>query len=140
MVMRIVRMAACTFAAASLLILIAASGCLRTNPRKTLSLRDISSMKPEFVGNQSCARCHQKECRTYAGTRHAKTMYVTSHKSLGELAPPAGPIGGSGFFLTSNGANYWFGRAVPRKRSMPLHYALGSGKTGQTYVDRKSVV
>src|SRR5262245_24293283 len=87
MIVRPVHLLICALWGISALLLIASYGCPHKPTDITVSISRLSSMQPQYVGNHTCVRCHPKECRTYAGTRHATTMYSANSKSLGKLAP-----------------------------------------------------
>ncbi len=89
-----------------------------------------------YVGNAACKSCHAAEFSSHEHTRHKKTLYEASQTELGALAAPVGPIPGGGKLA-------WEQKqltiVVPAKDtgepiSVPLNLALGSGKTGMTYL------
>lgn len=54
--------------------------------------------------------------------------------SLGNLAPPRGPIPRTGYTVISDGDHYAFASQRYPDREIDLNLAFGSGKTGMTYV------
>ncbi len=66
-------------------------------------------------------------------SRHAATMRPLNHDALGQLAPVSGPIAGTDYTLTPYSDGYGF--AATGAYPNPIQLALGSGKTGMTYID-----
>ena len=87
-----------------------------------------------FVGSAACAECHQAQYLSQSHSRHAKTLLVMSRAALGGLAPPTGPVVGSGLVVASHADRFGMGFAAHPESIQPLDFALGSGKTGMTYV------
>ena len=87
-----------------------------------------------FVGSAACAECHRAQYLSQSHSRHARTLMVMSRSALGGLAPPTGPVAGSGLVVASHGDRFGMGLAAHPESIQPLDYALGSGKTGMTYV------
>ena len=90
----------------------------------------------EYVGNAACQPCHGAEFASHQHSRHMKTLYAATRTELGALAPPPGPVPGGGKLawdqdqLTIIVPNKDTGEPVP----VPLDLALGSGKTGMTFL------
>jgi hypothetical protein len=57
-----------------------------------------------------------------------------SRRQLGELAPPAGRIADTSFVIVQRQDLFGVGDPAQSDQVAPLEYALGSGKTGMTYV------
>ena len=87
-----------------------------------------------YVGNAACAECHQSQYLSQSHSRHAQTLLPMSQARLGRLAPPTGPVAGSGLVLLKHDDRFGMGAAAHPNFVLPLGYALGSGKTGMTYV------
>jgi Cytochrome c554 and c-prime len=87
-----------------------------------------------FLGNAACARCHAAECSAVSGTMHATTMRAATHEGLGNTAPPPGAVPLAGYSIAETGGRFAVSRQYPKPETRPLDYALGSGKTGMTYV------
>ncbi len=94
----------------------------------------VSSGK--FVGSQTCEPCHAALFATHAKTRHARSLLNATLKELGELAPKAGPIpGGLNLRHDNNALKLQLPkRADGTRREVELGIAIGSGKTGQTFL------
>ena len=88
----------------------------------------------DFLGNNACADCHQKEFRLHHGSRHDTTMHAANRESLGALAPPLGVIPLAGYTLDEQNGHLLVTRSVPTERSQTLDYVLGSGKIGMTFI------
>lgn len=120
-------------------VLALAPGCQR-NP--DTSLRPIATGAPphpaaiqaSFVGSAACASCHLEQHKSQSRSHHAKTLFLMSRKRLGKLAPPAGNIPGTRLTLVVKGDRYGIAHSSQPNDVAPLDYALGSGKTGMTYV------
>ncbi|HLJ57444.1 MAG TPA: multiheme c-type cytochrome, partial [Chthonomonadaceae bacterium] len=111
--------------------LLALAGCVHgARPPEPAKL----AVTAGFVGNAACAQCHAAECRSVAGSRHAKTMHAATREALGPIAPPGGPVPLAGYAVESPGGRLAISRQTPTPETHPLDYALGSGKTGMTYV------
>ncbi len=89
---------------------------------------------PVFVGSAACAECHPKEFASQSHSRHAQTLKAMTRADLGRLAPATGLIAGSGLILARHADRFGMGLAAHLDSIQPLDYALGSGKTGMTYV------
>lgn len=87
-----------------------------------------------FVGSAACAECHRDVSRAHSHTRHAKTLLVMSRQGLGRLAPTPGRLPGTDLTLIRQAHRFALGAAGHAVSAVPLGYALGSGKTGMTYV------
>ena len=81
----------------------------------------------------ACAVCHKKEAKTHRGSRHALTLRPATLEALGSLAPQAGAIPQTGFVLIRKEGRLAVG-SPGSSDTLPLDLALGSGKTGVTYV------
>ncbi|MGC4045720.1 MAG: hypothetical protein QM758_18175 [Armatimonas sp.] len=86
-----------------------------------------------FVGDVTCTTCHTKEATTHKASRHANTLRVMTAEALGPLAPALGPIPNTEFLLRKKGNGFAVG-AADTDSDLPMDLALGSGKTGMTYV------
>ena len=86
-----------------------------------------------FVGNAACAECHKSEFEKHKDSRHARTLHAAAVSELGALAPPAGAIGDSGCTIRREGDTLYL-RTPATGQEVRLEFALGSGKTGVTFV------
>ena len=107
-------------------------GCLPGDPSLTPSTK--ATPAPEFVSNAVCAQCHPDESESHRHSRHAITLNALSQESLGKLTPPVGPIPGTGFVLQKSGTQFTVSVPAQSHQIVPLTFAVGSGKTGVTYV------
>lgn len=57
-----------------------------------------------------------------------------TREDLGTLAPPAGRVPGTGIWVTRKGSRFGIGIPAHGDYILTLGYALGSGKSGMTYV------
>ena len=117
--------------------LLLAAGCVHPATPASVSLAGRKNAPAVasvggYVGNALCAECHRAEAEHHRTSRHAQTMRPLTRQALGALAPQTGPIAGTGYALTRLGDAYGFAAvgAIPQ----PIQLALGSGKTGMTYV------
>lgn len=108
------------------------AGCFPGDPSLTPSTKTTPA--PEFVGNAVCAECHPNESAIHQQSRHAITLNALSQESLGKLAPPVGPIPGTGFVLEKDKDLFRVGFPTQSSEIVPLNFAVGSGKSGVTYV------
>jgi predicted CXXCH cytochrome family protein len=88
----------------------------------------------DFVGSTVCAECHAGEYEDHAPTRHAATLREVTTDQMGSLAPPKGAVPLAGYALGLKGSRYHLSREFPERKSLPLDFALGSGKLGMTFV------
>lgn len=88
----------------------------------------------DFVGNSSCRNCHPSEFASWTGTRHAMTLSSASSAGLGSRAPGGGAVPLAGYEMREQGGRLSLIRSYPQPSTRPLDYALGSGKTGMTYI------
>jgi hypothetical protein len=87
-----------------------------------------------IVGNEACADCHAAEVKSHNATGHAHTLHTMNQESLGKQAPPGGRIPGTDIVLTPTNGRYLINTVGDKEDPMHLNFALGSGKTGMTYV------
>lgn len=86
------------------------------------------------MGDAECKVCHPAESNLHQNSNHAITLRVADKKSLGKLAPPSGPIRGTGYAIKEEGEGFALTHAKETTKSDALHLAIGSGKIGMTYV------
>jgi hypothetical protein len=122
------------------LALLAFVACVRapapsdTTHSATLSAQAIEDTPQTFVGNDACRECHAEISKTHQGSRHDRTLHLLKEQSLGEQAPPTGPIPQTGFSWEALGTSFSFGNAEASKESRKaLDLAFGSGKTGMAF-------
>lgn len=88
-----------------------------------------------FVGDANCKECHAAECAKQALTAHASTLRTMDRASLGKLAPPSGRIPKSDIVLKESADGHFaMNVAGEAGDSLPMSFAVGSGKTGITHV------
>ena len=106
------------------------------NPPPTASA--WKDKKPEtFVGSAACQPCHPAEFDSHRRTRHATTISEATLADLGKNSPQTGPIPGGcklqvgedGTLAVDAPSSGGAGR-----EALPLTFALGSGKTGLTFL------
>jgi hypothetical protein len=88
----------------------------------------------DFVGDRACSPCHAKEFRDHQASYHALTLRLADRASLGRMAPHSGALPGNIARVEQEGDGYRV--VIPGAKSVagPLQYALGSGKSGLTFV------
>ncbi len=111
-----------------------AAGCSQRVPSAAQARVQQIVRPPDFVGSDACAPCHQNEYNSQHRSHHALTFHRMSRQSLGDLAPPSGPIPHSPLTMKEKNGRFGIGVASQSGNLPPLEYALGSGKTGMTYV------
>ena len=120
--------------AASTILMLVTAGCWRSHTPLPPASVPHAIVPEDFVGNAACAECHQNETNSHKGSRHARTLHAMSRSELGNLSPALGDIGHTGFVLLEKEGKYAVARPSQSDYTAPLDYALGSGKTGITYV------
>jgi hypothetical protein len=111
--------------------LIVAAGCNRRSlPRPAAQ----ATVEPVAVGNAVCGECHTAEFHAHSESRHALTMRALTPKDLGALAPPLGMVTPTGPLFRRAGPGYELARLKDQNAARTLDLALGSGKSGMTYV------
>lgn len=83
-----------------------------------------------YAGSAACKPCHAAEFESHQKTFHAATLREATLADLGLLAPAAGEVPGGGRFTVESGRLV----AHAAGSSLPLQLALGSGKTGMTFM------
>jgi hypothetical protein len=107
----------------------------QSNPRQKWNPRRIPA-GTEFIGDLACAECHKKASGSFARTGMALGMepvpiskVLTQNPKLTlQLGPYSYEIkrdGEQSFYSVTDGKN---------TISVPIHYAVGQGRMGQTYV------
>src|SRR5262249_35617122 len=92
----------------------------------------------QFVGDQVCAQCHKKLVESYTQTPMSKAMesvvesqVLTANPSLSFRSGPYSysikRTGNQSFYTVTNGTE---------SITVPIIYAFGQGKAGQTYIFR----
>ena len=88
-----------------------------------------------FVGDAACASCHPQAFREHQASRHPITLRPVDRVSLGNLAPKTGALpGNSAAVVAADGNGYLVRVPRPGGASEALQFALGSGKSGMTFV------
>ena len=115
-------------------VLLLATGCWH-RPEAPVAPKSSPAAAPAvYVGSAACAQCHPDESKTQSLSRHAHTLRIMSRRQLGKLAPPTGRVGNTSFVIVRADDQYGVGNPSQSDQVAPLEYALGSGKTGVTYV------
>jgi hypothetical protein len=87
-----------------------------------------------FLGDAACKDCHASEFSRHAVSAHAATMKFADKAGLDKLAPPIGRIPTTDIVVGIAGDKFQVGLEGVKDYFLPLTVALGSGKTGMTYV------
>ncbi|MGC4046932.1 MAG: multiheme c-type cytochrome [Armatimonas sp.] len=106
------------------------------NPWGGKAAVNLSEKKPEPVGSEACTPCHADIAAKHKGTNHALTLYPATLTALKELAPPEGEMR-PGLVLRRQGDELAVEVRNPidgKLDRLPLTLALGSGKTGLTFL------
>ena len=125
--------------------LLIAAGCAHSHPPKAVLPTPIAPAitvpatipavaQGNFVGSAVCADCHRALYTVQSHSRHALTLHLVSKQSLGNLAPPAGQIEGSPLLVVEQKNKFALSAVGRTDETASLTYALGSGRTGMTYV------
>ena len=90
----------------------------------------------EFVGHQLCAECHRSKVASQAKTGMAMAMEpITDSKVLIENPSLAFRVGPYSLEIKRKGKQSVYTVTDGKETiSLPIHYAFGEGKAGQTYV------
>jgi hypothetical protein len=123
--------AAAHLAAATVLMLLT-SGC--APGKRNGAPQGPDSLVNAFVGDGSCVECHAKEFDEHRATNHALTLRPADRKSLGDLAPLDLEKPSSELIVRREGERYTMARKGVAAAKRTLDYALGSGKTGLTFI------
>ena len=92
--------------------------------------------KATFVGDETCKPCHAAEFTSHQKGRHKLSLFDTTKSALGMMSPPEGETA-SGFALQSIQDQLTALIRLPQQTErdeVPLSLAIGSGKSGMTYV------
>ncbi|MBB6050188.1 multiheme c-type cytochrome [Armatimonas rosea] len=109
------------------------AGCLG-DPSLTPSSPKPTPAAVTFVGNAACAECHPDIAKSHSQSNHAHTLSLLTHDEAGVRLPPLGKIGSSEFVLQKVAETLTVAIPGLSQETVPLELALGSGKTGVTYV------
>lgn len=90
----------------------------------------------EYIGDQVCAECHQKASRAFAQTGMALGMEaVHNSKVLTENPKLTLQLGPYSYEIKRDGKQSFYSVTDGKNTiSVPINYALGQGRMGQTYV------
>ena len=95
----------------------------------------MSTMDPNYVGNEACKACHQQEFDAHHNSYHDTSLRPADTASLGPATPPTGVVPLAGYSVKSSGTTLSIVRGEgAAAETRTLNYALGSGKLGVTYV------
>jgi Zn finger protein HypA/HybF involved in hydrogenase expression len=105
------------------------TGMQRWNPRKVPA-------DTVFLGDQACAECHQKYSTSYPPTGMAMAMEpITTSKVLGGNPQLTMRVGPYTYEVKRTGDKSTYSVTDGKETiSLPIIYAFGQGKMGQTYV------
>lgn len=87
-----------------------------------------------FAGSAACTECHPDIAKSHASSNHARTLSLLTASEAGTRMPPLGIIPKSEFVLQKLADQLTVSLTGNTKEVAPLELALGSGKTGVTYV------
>lgn len=121
----------------------------RSAAASAASSAERKARRPVYVGDASCAGCHQKESSQYAETAHHLTSQLPGKKSIaGSFTPGSNVLRTSNQYLTfemTATKDGFFESAVeqlsPSKNLVHterIDLVIGSGRKGQTYLYWKS--
>ena len=90
----------------------------------------------EFTGDQSCAECHKKAFAPFAQTGMALAMEpVSASKVLSENPKLSLQLGPYSYEIKRQGNQSFYSVTDGKETiSVPIEYAVGQGRMGQTYV------
>ena len=118
----------------SLVILLVAA--CAPKPVAPPSAEKTDELYATFLGDEACQSCHESEFISHQKTRHHTTFKEATQTALGSLTPAAGEVaGGISFKIVKD--RLVVAATIPGKserQEVPLSFALGSGKTGMTYL------
>jgi hypothetical protein len=117
---------------ALLTLLLVMAGC--TSSRKPSGTPVVPAiLRSEYAGAEACTKCHALESEGFSQTNHARTLRPMNSSALGAQTPPVGPLPDTGCVLEL--ANDRYQVRIPSTGEVKtLDYAIGSGKSGMTYV------
>ena len=118
----------------SLLVLIVL-GVLQLSPVQRWNPRRVPA-DAVFLGDQACAECHKKFTGSYGPTGMAMGMEpVATSKVLSENPQLTMRVGPYTYEIKRNGKQSFYSVTDGKDAiSLPITYAFGQGKMGQTYV------
>ncbi|MBB6052383.1 multiheme c-type cytochrome [Armatimonas rosea] len=119
------------------LIVLWVAACTPTTPKsETAPSPAPTPNTAQFLGNDACKPCHAAEFKSHTNTRHMQTLRKATQSELGALAPPAGPLPGESALAWEKGQLNVVAPAQQTNMTLaaPLDLALGSGKTGITFL------
>lgn len=113
------------------ILLTVMAGCITPPPSQAPP--PAVTTRSAYAGNEACALCHEAESRDFSATNHLRTLRPMTAAALGDRAPAPGPLPGTRCILEKTGDRYLV-RVSGTGEQKPLDYAVGSGKTGTTYI------
>ena len=89
-----------------------------------------------FIGDQACAECHKKFVGSYGPTGMSIAMEpIAESKVLSKNPRMTMQVGAYTYEIKRNGKQSFYSVTNGKNTvSLPIHYAFGEGKMGQTYV------
>ncbi len=125
-------------------LLLLAAGCQNREAKPlapsvkaaSLALGGLTSAasNTEFVGSESCKECHANEFREHRKSRHAATMRPATRSGMGTLTPATGALPDSDCGFVEADGKLCVASPGERANAIELQLALGSGKTGITFI------
>ena len=113
------------------LLVLSSLACTPQKPPPPVFAPEAVLLEPTpYAGTAACQPCHASEFESHHQSNHAQTLREATVADLGTLAPPPGIVPGEGRFTIDGG------RLVAHSATsvLPLQLALGSGKTGITFL------
>jgi cytochrome c554/c'-like protein len=98
-----------------------------------------TAARKDFLGPAACARCHPSHAATQAGTSMARTaMHARDAPALRDNPSLRMRAGTYSYEITTSGGQSLYAVSGPGgTSSVPLEWAFGAGKVGQTYLFEK---
>jgi hypothetical protein len=99
------------------------------NPRR-------APLGTEFIGDQACGECHKKAFLPFANTGMSLAMEpIPESRVLSENPRLSVKIGPYSYEITREGKRSFYSVTDGKEKiSVPIEYAMGQGRLGQTYV------
>jgi hypothetical protein len=113
------------------------AGCVHKEPAAVPAKRTAAASAPlegPFVGNEACRECHAAEFASHAASAHAATLHRVGAPGAAAKDPPLGKIASTDMTVGRRGERIVMTLDGEPGYALPLTFALGSGKTGITYI------
>ena len=107
----------------------------QVNPRQKWNPRRVPA-GTEFIGDQACAECHKRASGSFARTGMALAMEpIHDSRVLAENPKLTLHLGPYSYEIKRDGKESFYSVTDGKNTiSVPIHYAVGQGRMGQTYV------